>query len=96
MNPSLPLLHATNLGRQLPTHWIWRKVNIEIQPGAKVAVVGPSGAGKSLLLRVLAGLDDAQEGQLFFQGIRQEDWKYQTPIVYPPFASQIIDSRRSY
>ncbi len=31
-------------------------VDIEVEPGAFVAIVGPSGCGKSTLLRVLAGL----------------------------------------
>ena len=85
MNTSISILEINNLGRQLPSHWIWRNVNFTIQPGARVAVVGPSGSGKTLLLRVLAGLDDAQEGQEFFQGLSMTEWKmpqYRSQVVY--------------
>ncbi|MBF0276619.1 MAG: ATP-binding cassette domain-containing protein [SAR324 cluster bacterium] len=84
MNFSEPLLKIENLGRQLPNHWIWRNINFSIQAGAKVAVLGPSGSGKTLFLRVLAGLDNAQEGEIFFQGLSLSQWKM------PQFRSQVI------
>jgi len=39
-------------------------VAFEIAPGETVAVLGPSGIGKSTLLRIVAGLDAAFEGQI--------------------------------
>jgi NitT/TauT family transport system ATP-binding protein len=37
-------------------------VDLEIGPGEFVSVVGPSGCGKSTLLRILAGIDDYDDG----------------------------------
>src|ERR1700721_318624 len=34
-------------------------------PGAKIGVVGPNGAGKSSVLRIMAGLDKANNGEAF-------------------------------
>ena len=34
-------------------------VTLSFLPGAKIGVVGPNGAGKSSVLRIMAGLDQA-------------------------------------
>ncbi|MBQ8120951.1 MAG: ABC transporter ATP-binding protein [Ruminococcus sp.] len=39
-------------------------VNLEIKPGEFVSIIGPSGCGKTTLLRLIAGLDKPQSGEL--------------------------------
>ncbi|ATE60840.1 ATP-binding cassette domain-containing protein [Thauera sinica] len=46
---------------------------LELERGRHYALIGPSGAGKSTLLRLLAGLDEAAEGSLHFDGARESD-----------------------
>lgn len=43
-----------------------RGVDLEIEPGTLVALLGPSGSGKTTLLRMIAGLEEVTEGQVFF------------------------------
>ncbi|ARO14890.1 iron(III) transport system ATP-binding protein [Ketogulonicigenium robustum] len=43
-------------------------LNLEIAEGEFVALVGPSGCGKTTSLRMLAGLEDVSEGQIFVDG----------------------------
>ncbi len=38
-------------------------VTLSFYPGAKIGVVGPNGAGKSTVLRIMAGLDQASNGE---------------------------------
>ena len=38
-------------------------VSLNFLPGAKIGVLGPNGAGKSSLLRIMAGLDIASNGE---------------------------------
>jgi ATP-binding cassette ChvD family protein len=38
-------------------------VTLSFYPGAKIGVVGPNGAGKSTVLRIMAGLDHASNGE---------------------------------
>ena len=48
-------------------------VNIEIRDKEFVVLVGPSGCGKSTTLRMIAGLEEITEGDLFIDGKRVND-----------------------
>jgi ATP-binding cassette ChvD family protein len=41
------------------------EVSLSFLPGAKIGVVGPNGAGKSTVLRIMAGLEHANNGDAF-------------------------------
>jgi sulfate transport system ATP-binding protein len=43
-------------------------VSITVPTGELVALLGPSGSGKTSLLRIIAGLEPADSGQVFFEG----------------------------
>ncbi|MDH4481781.1 MAG: sulfate ABC transporter ATP-binding protein [Rhodoferax sp.] len=45
-----------------------RNVNLDIESGELVALLGPSGCGKTTLLRIIAGLETADHGNIFFSG----------------------------
>ncbi|MCD6343521.1 MAG: sn-glycerol-3-phosphate ABC transporter ATP-binding protein UgpC [Spirochaetaceae bacterium] len=49
------------------------KVNIEVSDQEFVVLVGPSGCGKSTTLRMIAGLEDITDGDLFIGGKRMND-----------------------
>ncbi len=44
-------------------------VTLTVQPGEFIAIAGGSGAGKTTLMRALAGIQPAQHGKVFFNGI---------------------------
>ncbi len=48
-----------------PDRPILKGINLEIPPGAKVALVGPSGAGKSTIGRLLFRFYDTTKGRIF-------------------------------
>jgi multiple sugar transport system ATP-binding protein len=43
-------------------------VNLEIKPGEFLVLLGPSGCGKSTILKIIAGLEDATEGEIYING----------------------------
>ena len=43
-------------------------VTLSVPTGELVALLGPSGSGKTSLLRIIAGLERADRGQVFFEG----------------------------
>jgi len=48
-------------------------VSFSLEEGQSLAITGPSGSGKSTLLGLLAGLDSASSGTIFFDGIPIHD-----------------------
>lgn len=48
---------------------VLRGINLTISPGEKIAIVGLNGVGKSTLIRLIAGLEHAQAGDIKFAGI---------------------------
>ena len=48
-------------------------IDLDLEPGERVAVVGPSGAGKSTLGRLLAGIHPPRSGRVEVGGVRLVD-----------------------
>lgn len=53
---------------------ILNNVTLHIKAGEKIAIVGPSGCGKSTLLKVMMGLLDKTEGEIYIDNIPIKDF----------------------
>jgi ATP-binding cassette subfamily F protein 3 len=58
------LLSARDLTRQFDAEPVFSGLGLEIRSGDRIGLVGPNGCGKTTLLKILAGLDDADTGVL--------------------------------
>lgn len=67
-NPAPARVTLRHVDRTFGTHTVLRDVDVEIEPGAVVALLGASGSGKSTLLRLVAGLDRPSGGRIEIDG----------------------------
>lgn len=49
------------------------KMDLDIEEGSLVTLLGPSGCGKTTILRMIAGLEDCSEGDIYIKGKRVND-----------------------
>jgi ATP-binding cassette subfamily F protein 3 len=60
----MPLLSISDLRKLYGPDVILDRVGFQLEPGEHVALVGANGTGKSTLLRIIAGLDEYDSGQV--------------------------------
>ncbi|MET9652602.1 MULTISPECIES: ABC transporter ATP-binding protein [unclassified Streptomyces] len=49
------------------------RVSLTVEPGEFLVLLGPSGCGKSTVLRMIAGLEDITEGELYLDDVHAND-----------------------
>ena len=57
-----------NISKAFGSFQALNHVNLDIESGELVALLGPSGCGKTTLLRIIAGLESPDSGNIFFSG----------------------------
>src|SRR5690625_2759845 len=63
-----PIYEARNITRSFGSVNALQGANFDVRPGEVSALVGDNGAGKSTLVRILAGADRPDGGEIYFEG----------------------------
>ncbi len=67
-------LSLKNIGKRYPNGFeAVKDFNLEIEDKEFIIFVGPSGCGKSTTLRMIAGLEDITDGELYIDGKKMND-----------------------
>ena len=62
------VLQCLDLSKRFGAHYGARNVSFDMAPGQVMCVLGPSGCGKTTLLRLIAGLEVPDEGEIKLDG----------------------------
>ena len=62
------MLDLKNISKKFKDKEILSNFNLKVEENKILAIVGPSGGGKTTLLRMLAGLESIDSGEIIFNG----------------------------
>ncbi len=62
-------IEARNISKRFGSFVALDDVDLTVKPGRLTALLGPSGGGKSTLLRIIGGLEEADSGRVFIEGV---------------------------
>ncbi len=63
-----PAIELVEISKQYDRTRALRSVDLEIERGEFLVLLGPSGCGKSTLLKIIAGLEDPSQGEVYING----------------------------
>ncbi|MBU2883103.1 cytochrome c biogenesis heme-transporting ATPase CcmA [Psychrosphaera sp. B3R10] len=84
MSNHVPLLSSKHLTCIRQDRVLFEDLNFELSAGDIIQVEGPNGVGKTSLLKILAGLSFANEGDVLYRGknIQQQAEEYRQNLLY--------------
>lgn len=68
MNSATPLLETRGLTKSFPGVRALQDVDLQLLPGEVLGIVGENGAGKSTLMKILAGIQQPDFGEILLDG----------------------------
>ena len=64
-----PIISIKHLVKSFGEKEVLKDINLDVYPGEVVSVIGSSGSGKSTMLRCINKLEEADSGEIYFNGV---------------------------
>ena len=61
-------VHLKNITKRFKTTVVLKDITLSVAKGETLVLFGPSGAGKTVLLRLIAGVIEPDEGEIWING----------------------------
>ena len=65
------VVELKNATKRFPGVVALKNMQLSVKPGEILGLIGENGAGKSTLIKVLTGVPQADEGQIYVDGVEQ-------------------------
>lgn len=69
----IPILELKGIKKSFDVVDVLNGINLQVEEGEFITILGSSGCGKTTTLRIIAGLEEADEGSVFLQGVDVTD-----------------------
>ena len=66
-------IQLKNINKTYGNYQASKDINFSIEKGKLVGLLGPSGSGKTTILRMIAGLETPDSGDILIDGVRIND-----------------------
>lgn len=94
----MKMLELRGITKKYSVFPVVKDVSFTIMPGEILGYLGPNGAGKTTTIKMLSGLLEPTEGEIFFAGenIKKNIIAYKKKIGYVPEQSEIYPHMSAY
>lgn len=89
MNNAASPIRIDNVSKSFGSFAALRNIFLDIPSGSFTTLLGPSGCGKTTLLRLIAGFDEPDSGDILIDGARMNGlppYRRGTPLVFQDYA----------
>ncbi|AUT68275.1 MULTISPECIES: amino acid ABC transporter ATP-binding protein [Paraburkholderia] len=70
---SKPVINLNGVSKSFGATKVLKEINLEVRPGEVLVLIGASGSGKSTVLRIMAGLETADSGEVWVNDVPLHD-----------------------
>ncbi|MFH0796461.1 MAG: ATP-binding cassette domain-containing protein [Candidatus Omnitrophota bacterium] len=98
----MALLTVRNLSKKFGEEAVLDKVEFQLEERKFVSIVGPSRGGKTVLLKIIAGLEKPDEGEVLLEGRPVAEVVAREPKTvaifqdYPPYRREVAGKKLPY
>ncbi|WP_042272894.1 amino acid ABC transporter ATP-binding protein [Paraburkholderia heleia] len=68
-----PVINLNGVSKSFGATQVLKEINLDVRPGEVLVLIGASGSGKSTVLRIMAGLETADSGEVWVNEVPLHD-----------------------